>query len=155
MCPVFSTLKMEQGEMIANFNTAPAAGGYNWILVGVVFLVWGLISGLLPRFFQLLVLWIKPKIIYRMQRDRYKVMWIGEVKEKNYWKERYMDAVANAEEPEYYDEETDFDHTPLPKTRLDQWREEKKKETLRPRYTRDQWAEMLGGGEEEDNSIEL
>jgi hypothetical protein len=28
-------------------------------------------------------------------------------------------------------------------------------ETLRPRYTRDQWAEMLGGDEEEDNSIEL
>lgn len=90
-----------------------------------------------------------------MQRDRYKVMWIGEVKEKNYWKERYMDTVANAEEPEYYDEETDFDHTPLPKTRLDQWRDEKKKETLRPRYTPEERAEMWGTDGDNDYSIEL
>ena len=39
MCPVFSTLKMEHGEMIANFNTAPAAGYlFIWLWIGACFI---------------------------------------------------------------------------------------------------------------------
>lgn len=86
--------------------SATQSNGYNWLLAGVVFLVWGFISGLIPRFFQLLVLIITPKIIYRHKANAYKVLWLEEKRKAGYFEEKYKAALVNAMDVEIELEET-------------------------------------------------
>ena len=65
-----------------------------------MFLVWGLISGLLPRFFQLLVLVITPKIIYRHKANTYKGRWLEAERKAGYFEEKYKAALVNAMDAE-------------------------------------------------------
>lgn len=158
---------MIDGEMIASFNTAPPPGIWiTWAWIGVCFIA----SAVLIVLDALL----RPRVLFglgileneRRRREEAEEE-IIQLESKVSAQEIRIDYLEGENETlrelarrkgfrmAGNDEDTDFDYTPPPKTRLDEWRDEKKKETLRPRYTPEERAEMLGDKEEEDNSIEL
>lgn len=116
---------MEHAEMTAHL-TNEIPNGYNWLLVGIMFLVVGVISGLLPALLKWLWWYVLvPKAIYRYRALKYVALYRNEKKNVGYWKEKYLAALEEAEylESEQSKQEED---TPYEKWKLSEskrWQE--------------------------------
>jgi hypothetical protein len=138
---------MEHGEMIANFNTGPAAGYlFIWLWIGACFIA----SAVLIILDELL----RPRVVFGLG------ILENERRRREDAEEEIIQLESKVEAQEVHIEYLEGENETLRELarRRGFLRDEESEdhtETLRPRYTRDQWAEMLGGDEEEDNSIEL
>lgn len=86
-----------------------SSSGYGMPLFLIVAIIALTVSGVLPALFRVAVLLIKPKMIYRHKAEKYKVMWIEAVQDRDHWREKYIQAVLDADDVEIEEDEIGLD----------------------------------------------